>query len=116
MINIYRYHTTQSDGWRYNYSTNPLLSDGWIYDGLVFRVPHQELDGVVPVFQFHCDQSKTYGGWRYLYSTSEAHKTQGWTCDGIAFYAFATEHDGTVPIYQYHCSQSDGRRYHLSQS
>jgi hypothetical protein len=87
-INIYRYHAVQSDGWRFNYLTNPQHGKGWIYDGLAFRVPHQGVEGVVPVFQFSCDQSKTYGGRRYLYSISEIHKTYGWTLNGIAFYAF----------------------------
>jgi hypothetical protein len=29
MINIYRYHVSQSDGWRFNFSTNPILGEGW---------------------------------------------------------------------------------------
>jgi hypothetical protein len=116
MENIYRYHAVQKDGWRFNFSTNPNLGEGWIYDGLAFKVPNQSAYGAVPVYQFHFDQKHTYGGWRFLYSTSENHVKQGWVMDRVAFYAFLTEKNGTIPIYQYHCQQKDGWRFHLCQS
>ena len=67
-LNIYQYYAEQSDGFRYSYSTNPDLSDGWTKDGVVFKVPSTHANGRVPVYQYHYDQNKTYGGWRYLYS------------------------------------------------
>lgn len=39
--NIYRYHAEQKDGWRFNFSTNPSLGLGWVYDGVAFRTPGQ---------------------------------------------------------------------------
>ena len=36
---IYRYHAVQEDGWRFHFSTNSLLGQGWIFDGIAFHVP-----------------------------------------------------------------------------
>lgn len=66
---IYRYHASQSDGRRFHYSTSPNVGDGWIYDGVAFNAPVDN-PNAVPVHQFHYDQSNTYGGWRFNYSTS----------------------------------------------
>lgn len=53
---VYRYHAPQSDGWRFHYSLNPELGEGWIYDGIAFNVPVDHYDAV-PIYQFHYDQS-----------------------------------------------------------
>jgi len=38
---IYRYHAVQKDksGWRFTFSPNPMLGEGWIFDGIAFHVP-----------------------------------------------------------------------------
>ena len=36
-MKIYRYHAVQKDGWRFNFSTNKLLGEGWIYDCIAFQ-------------------------------------------------------------------------------
>lgn len=64
---IYRYHAVQKDGWRFNFSTNSLLGQGWIFDGVAFIVPlkNDKYPEIVPINQFHYDQKKTYGGYRF---------------------------------------------------
>lgn len=111
---IYRYHAVQKDGWRFNFSTNPMLGQGWIFDGVAFHVPNAGTHGAVPLYQFHYDQSKTYGGWRFNFNRTMQPANEGWTCDGVAFQVFAQQKDQTVPIYQYHCAQTDGWRFHFS--
>ena len=113
---IYRYHAVQKDksGWRFTFSPNPMLGEGWSFDGIAFHVPKQDNPNAVPLYQFHYDQKDTYGGWRFHFSTSKKPSQQGWKCDGIAFRVFAEQQDQTVPIYQFHVAQKDGYRHHLS--
>ena len=113
--NVYRYHAVQKHGWRFNFSTNPSLGYGWIYDGVAFRVPVNDPD-CVNIYEFHYDQSNTYGGWRNNFSTSMDPVNRGWTFDGIGFKAFNYQKPGTVPVFQYHCAQSDGWRMNFSTS
>ena len=70
MIPIYRYHAVQSDGWRFHFSTNPQVGQGWTFDGVAFGAPVDSDSNGVPLFQFHYDQDATYGGWRFNYNTS----------------------------------------------
>jgi hypothetical protein len=64
------------------------VGNGWSYDGLNFRTPRHGTNGAVPVFQYHFDQSQTYGGWRFLFSTNINQSNEGWTLDEVAFFAF----------------------------
>ena len=38
---IYRYHAVQKgkSGWRFTFSPNPMLGEGWSFDGIAFHVP-----------------------------------------------------------------------------
>jgi hypothetical protein len=111
---VYRYHAVQSDGWRFTFSKNPLLGEGWTHDGIAFFSATDENPNAVPIYQFHYDQSKTYGGWRFLFSTNMHPAKEGWTYDCVAFKAYLTPQPNTVPVYQYHYPQSDGWRFTLS--
>ena len=113
MQTIHRYHAQQSDGYRFTFSSNPNLGQGWTYDGIAFKVP---IIGNVRVHQFHYDQSSTYGGWRFHFSKDMKPQSEGWTYDGDAFQAFKMQLEGTVPVYQFHAVQSDGWRFHFSTS
>ena len=64
------------------------MGNGWTYDGLNFRTPRNGTGGAVPVFKYKYDQSLTYGGWRFRFSTNPNRSNEGWTFDKIAFYAF----------------------------
>lgn len=116
MTAVYRYHALQSDGWRFNFSTNPNLSDGWILDGIAFYAANDTDPNTVPVYQFHYDQSKTFGGWRFLFGTTMQPTQEGWTYDCVAFKAWTQQQPNTVPIYEYGCKQTDGMRFTLSTS
>lgn len=70
MIPVYRYHAMQKDGCRFNFSANPMLGQGWTFDGVAFYVPDNNNPLAVPLYQFHYDQSKTYGGWRFNFNTT----------------------------------------------
>lgn len=85
---IYRYHCPQKDGSRFFYSNSNAVGEGWTLDGPCFKAPLQTMDEAVPVYQYHYDQSKTYGGWRFLFSTDSNHQSDGWTMDKVAFFAF----------------------------
>lgn len=113
-IPIYRYHASQSDGLRYHYSPKSNLGEGWNCDGIAFRVPDNLDPYSVPLHQFHYDQTGTYGGWRFHFSTKMSPADSGWTYDADVFRVFDTEVEGTVPVYQYHCVQKDGWRFFLS--
>jgi hypothetical protein len=112
-IPVYQYHAVQKDGWRFHYSTNPLVGQGWTFDHEVFKTPLPDTTNSVAVYQYHYDQSKTYGGWRFNYSLNPD-LAEGWTKDKEVFYAFPKEFLGTIPVYQYHAEQEDGWRFHFS--
>jgi hypothetical protein len=44
-------------------------------------------DLAIPYYQFHYDQEKTYGGYRFMYSHSKD-ELDGWKRDGEVFYAY----------------------------
>jgi len=104
-VPVYRYHAEQSDGWRFHFSTNSLYGQGWIFDGIAFHAPDNSNHSAVPIYQFHIDQSSTYGGWRLNFNTTKNPSNEGWICDGIPFKVFTNQIDNTVPIYQYHYDQ-----------
>lgn len=111
---IYRYHCEQENGWRFFYSNRSDVQSGWTYDGVAFRVPLHGANGVSPVYQYHYDQSNTYGGWRFNFTTSPHCENEGWTMDEIAFFGFNSAAPGTIPIYEHRAMQSDGARFLLT--
>jgi hypothetical protein len=116
MAAVYRYHASQSDGWRFTFSTNPNLGDGWILDGIAFYAADETDPSAIPINQFHYDQSKTFGGWRFLFGTTMHPTNEGWTFDHVAFKGYLQQQPNTVPIYEFSCKQSDGMRFNLSTS
>lgn len=64
--------------------------NGWILDnGVSFKTPFNGSEPyAIPVYQYYYDQTNTYGGWRFLYSTNFNQSALGWTPDGIGFYAY----------------------------
>lgn len=106
---VYRYHAVQQTkgGWKYFFTTDPFLSDGWTYDGPEFYALSNDYGTAVPVYRYYAYDSD---GYRYLYSTNSA-VGSGWTMDKSAFFAFPSQVAGSIPIYQYHAVQSDGWRY-----
>jgi hypothetical protein len=97
------------------YSNIAKDHNGWSIDGVSFKAPLHGIANTVPVFEYHYDQSKTYGGWRFLYSTNSTRSSEGWTLDGIKFFAFKQPMPNTVPIYEQMFMQKDGARFLLSQ-
>lgn len=91
-----------------------MVGQGWIFDGVAFHVPQYQQIQTTPLYQFHYDQNKTYGGWRFTYDTTMKPAYEGWTCDGCICNVFKNQTDETVPIYQYHYPQKDGWRFHFS--
>ena len=74
MIPIYRFQAAQNDN-GYNSSMSrhdkPIREgQGWGLQGVTFGAPLDSDPRAVPLFRFHLDQSKTYGGQRYNYCTS----------------------------------------------
>jgi len=67
---VYRYHAFQKDGTRFHFSTNPMLGEGWAFDGIAFHVPDNSDHYAVSLYQFHYDQNNTYGGWRFNFNTT----------------------------------------------
>jgi C1A family cysteine protease len=90
---VYEYYATSP--WRYQYSTNPDIQDGWQRNGISFFAFGSSQPEVVPVYQCHAESP-----WRFFYSTDGC-TGQGWTNDGIAFYAYTTPVEGTIPVYRY---------------
>jgi C1A family cysteine protease len=90
---VYEYRVTNP--WRYQYSTNPDIKDGWVRTGVAFFAFGANQSGVVPVYQCHATHP-----WRYQYSRQGCTGAD-WTNDGTAFYAYATQVEGTIPVYQY---------------
>lgn len=82
--------------WRYQYSTNPDIQDGWKRTGIAFYAFGKGQPGVVPVYQYHAEDP-----WRYLYSRNPA-VGDGWSRDGVAFYAYESYHPDTIGVSQYY--------------
>lgn len=108
LLPIYRYHAEQKDGWRYLYSPNPDVGQGWNRDGIAFYSPVCSTKQV-PVYQMHIDQSSTYGGWQFMFclDDKDEHYQAGWILDGIAFTAFHPDDAdaSAVPVYQFYYDQ-----------
>jgi hypothetical protein len=97
---IYQYYA--KDPLRYLYSAYSV-GPGWIQDGVAFYAFSERQAGVIPIYQYHVENSD--GGWRCRLSVNSVEP--GWIQDGVAFYAFK-EPAGVIPIYQY--STKDSRR------
>ena len=86
---FYQFHIDQGHsygGWRYRYSTSmDPAKEGWVYDGVVFRVFREKKPETVPVIQYHILQSD---GKRYHYSTTFRPLDEGWIEDGPVFNAY----------------------------
>lgn len=107
VVPIWQYHAVQTngDGWRFMFSQDPNVGQGWTRDGITwyaFATP----DGGVPIYSYHAVQTDG-DGWRFTYSLN-SNLGYGWTLDGVAWYGFATAIPNSVPIYQYHAVQANG--------
>jgi hypothetical protein len=98
IVPVYEYVATYPV-WRYQYSTNPDIQDGWERTGIAFYAFGEQQPGVVPIYQYHAEDP-----WRYLYSHSPDVES-GWIRDGIAFYAYESYKDyppDTIGVAQYY--------------
>jgi hypothetical protein len=108
LVPVYQYHS-ETPFWRYLYSTDPNVGNGWANDGVAFHAYQNEEPGTVPIYQYHADSP----AWRYFYS-SDANAGHGWTKDGVAFHAFQEEAPGAVSFYQYHAADPAWRYLYSS--
>jgi len=108
VVPIWQYHAVQAngDGWRFMFSQNPNVGQGWTRDGIAWYAFATPDGGGVPIYQYHAVQADG-DGWRFTYSLN-ANLGYGWTLDGVAWYGFATAIPNSVPIYQYHAVQANG--------
>jgi len=121
---VYQYHADQRDGVRFNYDLSSELGQGWGFDKYSFSVVSGNVheleemfpDLLVPVYKYHFDQSKTFGGWKFLYTPQDPSVTDGWTQDTMAFYGLRTDVvEGSIPIHLHYRVQDNGSwQFHLS--
>ncbi|HEY9659096.1 MAG TPA: hypothetical protein V6C65_11635, partial [Allocoleopsis sp.] len=95
IIPVYQYHA-QTPVWRYFYTTDPDVQQGWKRDGIAFYAFADASTGATEVSRYYAADRNP---WRYLYSTRNdlvtAGIAPGWAIDGGVgigndqkFYAF----------------------------
>ena len=111
-VPIYQYHAAQNDGWRFRFSMNPFLAEGWSYDGPVFWALRHPEPGAIPIYEHVAPQGD---GVRMFYTPASS--AAGWNPTGVAFYAYNGPGAGRMPIYIYYYIQADGGwRFYYSTS
>jgi hypothetical protein len=83
---IYQYHA--EDPWRYQYSKDPDIKEGWTKGEVAFYAYTFEHSDALPIHQYSARNP-----WRYQYRSRiiGTHPTTGlgWSYEGVAFYCFA---------------------------
>lgn len=112
LLAVYKYYS--KDPWRFLYSTDSNIKDGWERGPIAFygldRPTHNRVPEIVPVYRFVA--ASPY--YRYQYSTSQTVPGPGWTNEGIAFYASKQPRRRYAPVYQYYSVENGNWRYQYS--
>lgn len=101
---VYEYYA--ENPWRFLYSTQANIGNGWKRNGIKFFAYRRAESGAVPVYRYSAQNP-----WRYHYSTNP-NVGQGWKNEGTAFYAQPQDNSLVVPVYQY--SAQNPWRYQYS--
>lgn len=108
LLGVYKYYS--EDPWRFLYSTDPKIKDGWERGPIAFYGLDRSTRDIAPVYRFVA--ASPY--YRYQYSTNLTVQGPGWTNEGIAFYAAKNPRRRYVPVYQYYSVENGNWRYQYS--
>jgi hypothetical protein len=110
LLAVYKYYS--DNPWRFLYSTDPNIKDGWKQGPIAFYGLDRPARNIVPVYRFVA----TTPYYRYQYSTSPTVNGPGWRNEGIAFYAAQAPRRRYAPVYQYYSVENGNWRYQYSMS
>lgn len=103
---VYQYYA-KDPVFRYKYSVQPDVKEGWAKDGTAFFAFGKRQPGVVPVYEYYAEKPK----YRFRYSTNPNIK-EGWIKAGIGFYASTTLVENTILVYEYYVEKPEYRFFY----